>query len=96
MNLWVSTKFTGTDLKSSLGISFYCMATFIPVTTLVAVVPASKQAEMNEINQNWVIRYTFVYLILAISDIYKNKKYRIVQTSRKSFPYCVRSELVME
>jgi hypothetical protein len=72
------------------------MATFIPVTTLVAVVPASKQAEVNKVKHNRVIGYILVYLIFANSDIYKNKKYRIVEISRKRFTYCVRSELIME
>jgi hypothetical protein len=72
------------------------MTTLIPVTTLVAVVPASKQVEINKVQHNWVIGYILVYLIVANSDIYKNKEYRIVDISIKSFTYCVRFELLME
>ena len=45
--LGVSTKFTGTNFQSSLSISLYWISTFIPVATLVAVVPVSMQAEMH-------------------------------------------------
>jgi hypothetical protein len=66
------------------------MATFILVTTLAAVVPASKQAEMHIVKDSWIIGYIFVYLILADSYIYKHKRktYRIVEISSKLFTYC--------
>jgi hypothetical protein len=57
------------------------MGTFIPVTTLVAVVPASKQAEIHIVKHNWIMGYILVYLLLADSDIIRTKK-KNLQKSR--------------
>jgi hypothetical protein len=54
--LGVGTKFTGTDFQSSLSISLYWISTFIPVATLVAVVPVSMHTEMHTLKcKNWFI-----------------------------------------
>jgi hypothetical protein len=54
--LGVSTKFTGTDFQSSLSISLYRISTFVPVATLVAVVPVSKHTEMHTLKyKKWFI-----------------------------------------
>jgi hypothetical protein len=52
--LGVSTKFTGTDFKSSLSVSLYWISTFIPVATHVAMVPVSMHTEMQTLKyKNW-------------------------------------------